>query len=87
MSGLFSSSEGQLGFLLEACRAVGAPLEVRRETQGLFPVATVILEFLSIFKRSEESSPFEKRKSACLSSCVKGCEAACRDEVENYVFL
>ena len=44
------------------------PLEVRRETQGPFPVATGILGFLSIFMGSQASSPFEALNSACLSS-------------------
>ena len=50
-------------------RAIRALLEVRRETQGHFPVATVILGFLSIFKRSQASSSFEASKSACLLRC------------------
>ena len=37
-------------------RAIATPREVRQETQGPFPVATVILGFLSIFKRSKASS-------------------------------
>ena len=40
-------------------RAIETPLEVRQETQGPFPVATGILEFLSIFMRSQALSPFE----------------------------
>ena len=39
-----------LGFSSRLARATGTPLEVRQETQCPFPVATVILEFLSIFK-------------------------------------
>ena len=42
------------------------PLDLRRETQGPFPVATGILEFLSIFKRSQASSPVEACHSAFL---------------------
>ena len=34
------------------------PLRVRQEMQGPFPVATGILGFLSIFKRSQASFPF-----------------------------
>ena len=49
-------------------RAIGMLLEVRLETQGPFPVATVILGFLSIFKRSQALSPFESLNSTCLSS-------------------
>ena len=46
-------------------------LEVRREAQGPFPVATRILGVLSIFKRSQASSPFEALHSTCLSTCQK----------------
>ena len=42
------------------------PLDLRWETQGPFPVATGILEFLSIFKRSQASSPVEACHSAFL---------------------
>ena len=40
-------------------RARRTLLEVRRETKCPFLVATVILEFLSIFKNSQESSPLK----------------------------
>ena len=46
-------------------------LEVRWETQGIFLVATVILVFLSIFNKSQASSPFEALTSTCLSMCQK----------------
>ena len=52
-------------------RGIGTPLEVRWKTQGPFPVAAGILGFLSIFKRSKASSPFEALNSACLSSCQR----------------
>ena len=42
-------------------------LEVRQETKAHFLVGTVILGFLSIFKKSEASSPFEALNSVCLS--------------------
>ena len=42
-------------------------LEVRWETKCPFLDATVILGFLSIFKKSQASSPFEALKSTCLS--------------------
>ena len=44
-------------------------LEVRQETKAHFLVGTIILEFLSIFKKSQASSPFEALNSVCLSSC------------------
>ena len=52
-------------------RATGTLLEMRWETQGPFPVATGILGFLSIFKKSQASSPFEALDSACLSKCQR----------------
>ena len=50
-------------------RSIWTPLKVKRETQSPFPVATGILGFLSIYKKSQASSPFETLKSACLWSC------------------
>ena len=45
------------------------PLEVRQETEVHFLVGTVILGFLSIFKKRQASSPFEALNSVCLSRC------------------
>ena len=42
-------------------------LEVRQETEGHFLVGTVILGFLSIFKKTQASSPYETLNSVCLS--------------------
>ena len=47
--------------------AIRMLLEVRWETGGPFLAATVILGFLSIFKKSQALSPFEALNSACLS--------------------
>ena len=44
-------------------------LEVKQETEVHFLVGTVILGFLSIFKKSKASSTFEALNSVCLSSC------------------
>ena len=55
-------------FSLSHGRAVGTPLQVRQKTQGHFPVATGILGFLSIFKRSQASSLFEALNAVFLSS-------------------
>ena len=41
-------------------------LEVRQETEFHFLVGTVILGFLSIFKKSQASSPYEALNSLCL---------------------
>ena len=40
---------------------------MRQETKAHFLVGIVILEFLSIFKKSQASSPFEALTSVCLS--------------------
>ena len=42
-------------------------LEVMQETEVHFLVGTVILAFLSIFKKSQASSPYEALNSVCLS--------------------
>ena len=41
-------------------------LEVRQETEVHFLVGKVIMGFLSIFKKSQASSPFEVFNSVCL---------------------
>ena len=40
---------------------------MRQETEVHFLVGTVILGFLSIFKKSQASSPYEAFNSVCLS--------------------
>ena len=42
-------------------------LEVRQETEVHFLFGTVILGLLSIFKKSQASSPYEALKSVCIS--------------------
>ena len=44
-------------------------LEMKQEVDVHFLVGTVILGFLSIFKKSKASSPFEALHSVCLSRC------------------
>ena len=46
-------------------------LEERQETVVHFLVGTLILGFLSIFKKSQGSSPFEALNSVCLSRCQR----------------
>ena len=46
-------------------------LEVRREARRPLLVGTVILVFLSIFTKSQASSPFEALNSAHLSKCQR----------------
>ena len=52
-------------------RTIRTLLEVRQETEVHFLVRTVILGFLSIFKKSQASSPFEALNSVCLSRCQR----------------
>ena len=44
-------------------------LEVKQESEVHFLVGTVILGFLSIFTKSQASSPFKALNSLCLSRC------------------
>ena len=44
-------------------------LEVKQETEVHILVGRVILRFLSIFKKSKASSPFEALNSVCLLRC------------------
>ena len=46
-------------------------LEVKRVIRAPFLVGTGILGFLSIFRKSQASSPFEAMNSAHLSMCQK----------------
>ena len=48
-------------------RTIRTLLEVRQETEFHFLVGTVILGFLSIFKKSQASSPYEALSFVCLS--------------------
>ena len=48
-------------------RTIRFLLEVRQENKAHFLVGTVILGFLSIFKKSQASSPFEALNAVCLS--------------------
>ena len=52
-------------------RAIRMLLEAWQETEFILVVYTVILGFLSIFKRSQASSTFEALNTACLSSCQR----------------
>ena len=48
-------------------RTIRTHLEVKQETEVHFLFGTVILGFLSIFRKSKASSPFETLNSVCLS--------------------
>ena len=56
------------GISLRLGRAIRTLYNVSQGTQGPFPLATEIMGFLSIFKRSQALSPFGTLKSACVSS-------------------
>ena len=66
-SGPFSSSGGHPGVETRLGRTIRMLLQVRQETEVHFLVGTVILGFLSIFKNSQASSPYEAFNSVCLS--------------------
>ena len=51
--------------------AIWTLLDVTQENQGPFLVETVILGFLSIFKKRQASSPFETLYSGCLLKCQR----------------
>ena len=55
------------GISIRLGRGIQTLFEVRWETGVAFLVATVIFGFLSIFKKSQATSPFEALNSACLS--------------------
>ena len=67
MSGLLSRYKGHLRNILKLGIALGTLLDVRRETECPFLVATVTLGFLSIITKIQASSPFEALNSLCLS--------------------
>ena len=54
------------GIETRLARTIRTLLDVRQETKAHFLVGTVILGFLSIFKKSQASSPFEALNSVCL---------------------
>ena len=59
------------GVLTRLGRTIRTLLQVKQETKYLFLVSTVILESLSILKKSQASSPYEALNSVCLSSCQR----------------
>ena len=66
-SGLLSRYDGHLGKLISAGSKIQTLLEVSWEAKRPLLVGTVILVFLSIFTKSQASSPFEALNSAHLS--------------------
>ena len=66
-----SRYDGHLGKLTRLGRTVLTLLTVRREAKPPLLVGKVILVFLTIFTKSQSSSPFEAMNSAHLSMCQK----------------
>ena len=66
-SGLLSSYDRHLGKFKYAWQENTDPSELSREDKHPLLVSTVILVFLSIFTKSQASSPFEALNSAHLS--------------------
>ena len=65
-SGLLSSYEGYVRNLQKACHSNMDASRCEAGDKGTFLVATVILGFLSIFKKSQALSPFEALNSPYL---------------------
>ena len=70
-SGHLSRYHGHLGKLTMLGRTVRTLLKLRREAKRPLLICTVILVFLSIFTKSQASSPFEAMNPAHLSMCQK----------------
>ena len=71
MSGLLSSYNGHLRNLNYTWQYNTDASGGEQETEFHFLVGTLILGFLSIFKKSQASSPFEALNSMCLSRCQR----------------
>ena len=67
-------------------RAVWTLLELRRATECTFLVAKVILEFLSIFRKSQKSSCFEALNVSCLSRCQRDVRPPVQMRLERRAF-
>ena len=61
-------------------------LEVNREAKCPLLVITVILLFLSIFTKSQSSSPFEAVNSAHLSKCQKDVRPSVQKRLRTMAF-
>ena len=68
-SGILYSYDGYLSDLNYYGQDKRMLLEVRQETEVHFLVGTVVLGFLSIFKKRQALSPFEALNSVCLWRC------------------
>ena len=77
-----STYDGHLRNVIRLGREIRMPLEVKQNIKPPFLVGTVILGFLSIFKKRQASSPFETFNSTCLSKC-QGMWGHCPDDAGN----
>ena len=85
-SGLLSSYDGHLGKLSSAWQENRTLLEVSREAKGPLLFGRVILVFLSIFTKSQASSPFEAMNSAHLSLCQKDVSPSLQKRLRTMAF-
>ena len=67
-------------------RKLQTPLEVSWEAKRCLLVGTVIFVFLSIFMKSQASSPFEAMNSAQLSKCQKDVRPSVQKRWRTMVF-
>ena len=70
-SGLLSSYEGHLRNLHEAWQGNTDASRGEAGDPGSLSSCQLILGFLSVFNKSQASSPFEALNSACLSRCQR----------------
>ena len=68
-------------------RKIQTLLEVSREAKRPLFVRTVILVFLSIFTKSQASSPFEAMNSAHLSMCQKDVRPSVQKTLRTMAFF
>ena len=67
-------------------RKIQTLLEVSQEAKRTLLVGTVILVFLSIFTKSQASSPFEALNSAHLSMCQKDVRPSLQKRLRTMAF-
>ena len=67
-------------------RKIQRLLEVSREAKHPLLVGTVILVFLSIFTKSQASSPFEAMNSAHLSMCQNDVRPSVQKRLKTMAF-
>ena len=86
-SGLLSSYDGHLAKLNYAWQEIQRLLEVSRESKLPLLFGTVILVFLSIFTKSQASSPFEALNLAHLSKSQMDVRPSVQKRLRNMAFF